>query len=63
MHICNSYDIFFHPVFIATHHVPGTALGKGQHGGTRQKLVQILLRKTTEESENLIVRIIMANIS
>ena len=63
MHICNSYDIFFHPVFIATHHVPGTALGKGQHGGTRQKLVQILLRKATEESENLIVRIIMANIS
>lgn len=63
MHMCNSCDIFFHPVFIATHHVPGTALGKGQHGGTRQKLVKILARKTIEESEKLIVRIIMANVS
>lgn len=61
--MCNSYDIFFHPVSIATHHVPGTAIGKGQHGGARQKLVQILLRKTIEESENLILRIIMANVS
>ena len=43
--------------------MPGTALGEGQHGGTRQKLVQILVRKTIEESEKLIVIIIMATVS